>query len=131
MAKQGKSKKSKQKERKVVSSGLVHINATFNNTIISVSDLNGNVIAWSSTGSQGFKGSKKNTPFAAKIVGEEVMKKTADFGLRSCDILIKGPGNGRESALRSISSSGVKINSIRDVTPIPHNGCKPPKKRRI
>jgi small subunit ribosomal protein S11 len=121
----------KKKERKVVERGVVHIQASFNNTIISVTDPQGNVIAWSSTGLHNFKGSRKNTPFAAKITAEDATRKAQDFGMKEVEVYIKGPGAGRESALRAIASEGITVTSIRDVTPIPHNGCRPPKQRRI
>ena len=124
------SKKSR-KERKIVHHAIVYIAASFNNTIVSVTDLNGDVITWSSTGMHGFKGSRKGTPYAAKLSGESAMKNALSLGVKSVDIKINGPGGGRESALRAISATGVKVNSISDVTPLPHNGCRPPKRRRI
>lgn len=131
MAKAVKRKVAKKKEKKNIANGVVYISATFNNTIVSVTDPSGNVISWSSTGMHGFKGSRKSTPYAARLVGEDAIKKAMDHGLKSCDIIVKGPGSGRESALRSVANSGVRVNVIRDVTPVPHNGCRPPKRRRI
>ncbi len=121
----------RKKEKKIVEKGIVHIKASFNNTIISVTDPQGNVIAWSSTGLHNFKGSRKNTPFAAKITAEDATRKAQEFGMKEVEVYIKGPGAGRESALRAIGSEGITVTSIRDVTPIPHNGCRPPKQRRI
>ena len=119
------------KEKKVASKGIASIQATFNNTIITISDVNGNVLAWSSAGSHGFKGSRKGTPFAAQIAAENATKKAMEQGVRSVDVYIKGPGAGREAALRAIQATGLNIALIRDVTPIPHNGCRPPKRRRV
>ncbi|MCP4294456.1 MAG: 30S ribosomal protein S11 [Proteobacteria bacterium] len=121
----------KKKEKKNVTNGKVFISATFNNTIVSVTDTTGNVISWSSTGLHGFKGSRKSTPYAARLVGEDAIKKALEHGLRQVEIIIKGPGSGRESALRAVASSGVRVTSIKDNTPVPHNGCRPPKRRRI
>ncbi|MBF0279611.1 MAG: 30S ribosomal protein S11 [SAR324 cluster bacterium] len=126
-----KKKAVKKKEKKIVERGIVHIQASFNNTIVSVTDVQGNVIAWSSTGLHNFKGSRKNTPFAAKVTAEDATRKAKDFGMKEVEVYIKGPGAGRESALRAIASEGINVTSIRDVTPIPHNGCRPPKQRRI
>lgn len=131
MAKAVKRKGTKKKEKKNIVQGIVYINATFNNTIVSVTDPQGNVVAWSSTGLHGFKGSRKSTPYAARLVGEDAIKKGMENGLKACDIVIKGPGSGRESALRAVANSGIKVNRIMDVTPVPHNGCRPPKRRRI
>jgi small subunit ribosomal protein S11 len=130
-AKPGKKIKKKKKVKKNVSVGVVHINATFNNTIITVTDPTGNVIAWSTSGAKGFKGSRKSTPFAAQIAAEDAIRKAMEHGMRSVSVLVKGPGGGRESALRAIANTGVRVTYIRDVTPIPHNGCRPPKKRRV
>jgi small subunit ribosomal protein S11 len=124
-------KTGKKKEKKNIPEGIVHIQSTFNNTIVTVADLSGNVIAWSSSGMQGFKGSRKSTPFAAQIAAEEAIKKAKEHGLRSVQVYVKGPGSGRESALRSLQTTGIRIVSIRDVTPVPHNGCRPPKRRRV
>lgn len=123
--------KSKKKVKKSVSTGLVHIQATFNNTIVTITDVNGNVIAWSSAGAKGFKGSKRSTPFAAQVAAEDAAKKAMDHGMKSVGILIKGPGAGREAAIRAIQAAGLKITMIKDITPIPHNGCRPPKRRRV
>lgn len=120
----------KKKEKKNVPHGIVFIRSTFNNTIISVTNPMGHVIAWDSTGTHGFKGSRKSTPYAAKLVGEKVMQSAMEHGLKTAEIKVKGPGSGRESALRSVTASGVQILSITDTTPIPHNGCRPSKRRR-
>jgi small subunit ribosomal protein S11 len=119
------------KKEKKVAEGVVHIKSTFNNTIVTVTDLNGNVICWSTAGACGFKGTKKGTPYAAQIAAERAMKEAINHGLKEVDIRVKGPGPGRETAIRAIATTGVKIRSIRDVTPIPHNGCRPKKKRRV
>ncbi len=124
-------KKAKKRIKKNVVNGIVHIQATFNNTLITIADLSGNVIAWSSAGSRGFKGSRKSTPFAAQVAAGDAAAKGMAHGLKSVTIRVSGPGAGRESALRAIASSGLKISEIRDVTPIPHNGCRPPKRRRV
>ncbi|MEE8554998.1 MAG: 30S ribosomal protein S11 [bacterium] len=121
----------KKREKKNIPSGVCHILATFNNTIINVTDPQGNTIAWSSTGAQGFKGSRQSTPFAAKTATEDAMRKAKEHGVRQLEVELKGPGSGREAALRAIAAEGIKITTIRDVTPIPHNGCRPPKQRRI
>ena len=121
----------KKKEKKNIAEGVVHIQSTFNNTIVSITDLSGNVIAWSSAGIQGFKGSRKSTPFAAQMAAEDAVKKAKEHGMRSIQVYVKGPGAGRESALRSLQAAGLNITVIRDVTPIPHNGCRPPKRRRV
>jgi small subunit ribosomal protein S11 len=121
----------KRRERKNITSGVAHVNATFNNTMITIADAQGNVIAWASAGSQGFKGSRKSTPFAAQIAGEQAGKRAAEHGMRSLEVQVRGPGSGRESALRALQSVGFTITSIRDVTPIPHNGCRPRKRRRV
>ncbi len=119
------------KEKRVASKGIAKIHSTFNNTIVAITDINGNVLAWSSAGSHGFKGSRKGTPFAAQIAAENATKKAMEYGVRSVDVYIKGPGAGREAALRAIQAAGLNISLIRDVTPIPHNGCRPPKRRRV
>ncbi|MBI5182366.1 MAG: 30S ribosomal protein S11 [Nitrospirae bacterium] len=124
-------KGSGKKEKKNIQSGVAHIQATFNNTIVTISDMNGNVVAWSSAGNQGFKGSRKSTPFAAQRAAEGAAKKSMEFGLRQVDVYVKGPGAGRESAIRALQAAGLKVNIIKDVTPIPHNGCRPPKRRRV
>jgi small subunit ribosomal protein S11 len=121
----------KKKVKKNIPIGAVHIQSSFNNTIISISDPQGNVVAWSSGGVAGFKGSRKSTPFAAQLAAENAAKKAMENGMRTVDVYIKGPGAGREAALRAIQSAGLKIHLIRDVTPIPHNGCRPPKRRRV
>ena len=121
----------KKKEKKNVPNGMCRILATFNNTIISFSDQVGNVVAWSSTGTVGFKGSRKSTPFAAKTATEDAVRKAREHGMRQVEVEVRGPGSGREAALRAIAAEGIKITTIRDVTPVPHNGCKPPKLRRI
>ena len=133
MAKGGKKKKSsKKKEKRTVVHGLAHVKATFNNTLICISDLEGNVLAQSSAGAQGFKGSRKSTPFAASQAAHRVAAAARDqYGMRYCDVQVKGPGSGREAAIRSLQAAGIDVRSIRDVTPIPHNGCRPPKKRRV
>ena len=130
MAKQAR-RTGKKKEKRNVPEGIVHIQSTFNNTIITITDLSGNVIAWSSSGTQGFKGSRKSTPFAAQVAAEEAVKKAKEQGMRRVQVYVKGPGSGRESALRSLQVAGLSISLIRDVTPIPHNGCRPPKRRRV
>ncbi len=121
----------KKKVKKNIPIGAVHIQSSFNNTIISISDPQGNVVAWSSGGVAGFKGSRKSTPFAAQLAAENAARKAMENGMRTVDVYIKGPGAGREAALRAIQSAGLKIHLIRDVTPIPHNGCRPPKRRRV
>ncbi len=127
----GKEKKTKKKSLKGVTSGTVHIKATFNNTIISITDRQGNVISWSSPGAVGFNGSKKSTPFAAQVAASTAAKEAKDLGLQSVEVYVKGPGSGRESAVRAIQAAGLAVMSIRDVTPVPHNGCRPRKKRRV
>lgn len=126
-----KRKKGGKKEKKVIHSGAAHIQATFNNTIISITDLKGNVVAWASAGGQGFKGSRKGTPYAAQIAADNAAKKAMGFGMRQINIYVKGPGAGRESAIRALQSAGLEISLIKDVTPVPHNGTKPPKRRRV
>ena len=121
----------RKKARKMVSEGVAHIHSTFNNTIITITDPVGNVVAWSSAGSVGFKGSRKGTPFAAQLASEAAAKKAMDAGVRSVQVFVKGPGAGRESALRSLQAAGFAVSLIKDVTPIPHNGCRPPKRRRV
>jgi small subunit ribosomal protein S11 len=121
----------RRKGKRIVSEGVVHIHSTFNNTIVTITDTTGGVIAWASAGSVGFKGSRKGTPFAAQLAAETAGKKAADQGMRSAHVLVKGPGGGREPALRSLQGAGFAITAIRDVTPIPHNGCRPPKRRRV
>ena len=121
----------KRRERKNIIAGVAHVSATFNNTLITISDLQGNAIAWSSAGSLGFKGSRKSTPYAAQMAAEDAGKKAAEHGMKTLEVEVKGPGSGRESALRALQVVGFNITSIRDVTPIPHNGCRPPKRRRV
>lgn len=130
MAAPRKGRKVKKKERVDVN-GKAHIKATFNNTIISLSDLYGNVISWATAGKSGFKGSRKNTPFAAQLAAESAAKEAMELGLRKIDVEVKGPGAGREAAIRSLQAAGLEIQSIKDITPIPHNGCRPPKRRRV
>src|SRR3990167_5739982 len=124
-------KKGKKKVRKNVAVGIVHIQSSFNNTIITVTDPLGNALSWSSGGQRGFKGSRKGTPFAAQLAAEEAVRKAMDQGVPTVQVFVKGPGAGRESALRALQKTGVRVSQIRDVTPIPHNGCRPPKKRRV
>ena len=126
-----KTTKSKKKTKKNIPSGIAHINSTFNNTIITITDTTGNTISWSSSGNKGFKGSRKSTPFAAQLAAEEAGKKAMEHGMKHVEVVIKGPGNGRESAIRSIHNAGVEVTEIFDITPIPHNGCRPPKRRRV
>lgn len=121
----------KRKVKRNVPNGVAHIQSTFNNTIITFTDLNGEVVCWSTAGAKGFKGSRKSTPFAAQVAAEECARKAMDMGMKSVSILVKGPGGGRESAVRAIGNAGLKVNMIKDVTPIPHNGCRPPKRRRV
>jgi small subunit ribosomal protein S11 len=124
-------KKGKKKVKKNVQTGVVHIQSTFNNTLITITDVSGNVISWSSAGARGFKGSRKSTPFAAQVAAGDAAAKAMEHGLRSVSVFVKGPGAGRESALRALAAAGLKITLIRDTTPIPHNGCRPPKRRRV
>ncbi len=135
MAKQqttaGKKKVFKKKEKKVVPQGIIHIQATFNNTLVSITDLEGNLVAQASSGGMGFRGSRKGTPFAAQQAASKAASIARDSGMRSCEVRVKGPGSGRESAIRAIQSAGIDVRLIRDVTPIPHNGCRPPKRRRV
>ncbi len=119
------------RERKNITSGVAHVNASFNNTKITITDAQGNAISWSSSGSMGFKGSRKSTPYAAQVAAEDAAKKASEHGMRTLEVEVTGPGSGRESALRALQASGFTITSIRDVTPIPHNGCRPPKRRRV
>lgn len=126
-----KTQKTKKKVKKNIPSGIAFINSSFNNTIITITDLNGNTVSWSSSGNKGFKGSRKSTPFAAQLAAEEAGKKAMDHGMKNVEVIIKGPGAGRESAIRALGSSGLNITIIKDITPIPHNGCRPPKRRRV
>ncbi len=121
----------KGKERKNVSMGVAHIHASFNNTIVTITDTVGNVLSWSSAGNKGFKGSRKSTPFASQLAAETAAKKAMEHGMRQVEVYVKGPGTGRESAIRSIQAAGLEVVAIKDVTPIPHNGCRPPKRRRV
>ena len=127
----GAAARPRRRERKNISSGVAHVNASFNNTMITITDAQGNTISWSSSGLQGFKGSRKSTPFAAQMAAEDAGKKAMEHGVRTLEVEVKGPGSGRESALRALQAVGFLITSIRDVTPIPHNGCRPPKRRRV
>ena len=131
MAKQPSQSRVRRRERKNISNGIAHVNSTFNNTMITISDVQGNTIAWSSSGTLGFKGSRKSTPFAAQMAAEDAGKKAAEHGVKAIDVQVRGPGSGRESALRALQSVGFTVTSIRDVTPIPHNGCRPRKHRRV
>ena len=124
-------KKKKKKERRIVQSGVAHVQASFNNTIVTITDMSGNTIVWASSGNQGFKGSRKSTPYAAQRAGEAAARKAMESGMRQVDVYVNGPGSGRESAIRSLQAAGLRIHMIRDVTPIPHNGCRPPKRRRV
>ena len=130
MAKQVQTRVRK-KERKNITNGVVHVNSSFNNTMVTITDVQGNTISWSSSGLMGFKGSRKSTPYAAQLEAEDAGKKASEHGLKNVDVEVSGPGSGRESALRALQSIGFNITSIRDVTPIPHNGCRPPKRRRV
>ncbi|WP_340108892.1 30S ribosomal protein S11 [Pikeienuella sp. HZG-20] len=123
--------RTKRKERKNISTGVAHVNSSFNNTMITISDAQGNVISWSSAGTMGFKGSRKSTPYAAQVAAEDAGKKAQDHGMRTLEVEVQGPGSGRESALRALQTQGLIVTSIRDVTPIAHNGCRPPKRRRV
>ena len=131
MAQKKSSSKTKKKDKKVITHGVMFIHSTFNNTIITITDPDGKVLTWASGGVVGFKGSRKSTPFAAQLAAEKALKDAENFGLRTLDVRVKGPGAGRESAIRSIGSTPLQVRSIKDVTPIPHNGCRPPKKRRV
>ncbi len=122
---------SKKRSRKNVANAIAHIKATFNNTIITITDESGNTIAWATSGASGFRGSRKSTPFAAQVAAEEAAKKAMEHGVKNISILIRGPGSGRESAMRALDATGLNITGIRDITPIPHNGCRPPKRRRV
>lgn len=131
MAETTKRKKTKKKGQRIESVGVAHIKSTFNNTIVSISDTKGNIISWSSAGKSGFKGSKKSTPFAAQMAAQACAREAIEQGLRRIEVWVKGPGAGREAAIRSLQAAGLEITAIRDVTPIPHNGCRPPKRRRV
>jgi small subunit ribosomal protein S11 len=121
----------RRKERKNIIAGVAHVNASFNNTIVTITDAQGNTIAWSSSGQQGFKGSRKSTPFAAQMAAEAAARRAMEHGMRKVDVFVKGPGSGRETAIRSLQATGLEVGSIQDVTPVPHNGCRPPKRRRV
>ncbi|MHB8834801.1 MAG: 30S ribosomal protein S11 [Candidatus Methylomirabilia bacterium] len=121
----------KKKEKKNVPTGLAHVQSTFNNTIITITDLEGRVVSWSSSGAMGFKGSRKGTPFAAQVAGEDSARKAKEHGVKRVEVYVKGPGSGREAAIRSLQAAGLQVSIIKDVTPIPHNGCRPPKRRRV
>jgi len=124
-------RQTKKKVKKNIQTGVAHIASTFNNTVVTITDVSGNVVSWSSAGCVGFKGSRKSTPFAAQLAAQDAAKKAMDHGMRTVNVFVKGPGSGRESALRALQAAGFKINLIRDVTPVPHNGCRPPKRRRV
>ncbi len=127
----GTAARPRRRERKNITSGVAHVNASFNNTVITITDVQGNTIAWSSAGTQGFKGSRKSTPFAAQMAAEDAGRKAMEHGMRTVEVEVRGPGSGRESALRALQAVGFSVTAIRDVTPIPHNGCRPPKRRRV
>ncbi len=131
MAKAKRAARTKRRERKNVESGIAHIRSTFNNTLVTITDKAGNVISWSSAGGMGLKGSRKGTPFAAGMAAEAAAKTAMDHGMREIEVVVKGPGSGREAAIRSLQAAGLEVNVIKDVTPIPHNGCRPPKRRRV
>lgn len=131
MAKRKTSTRPKRRERKNIEHGVAHIKSSFNNTIISITDLQGNNVSWASSGMVGFKGSRKSTPFAAQLAAESAARTAMDHGMRQVEVLVKGPGSGREAAIRSLQAAGLEVNLIKDVTPIPHNGCRPPKRRRV
>ena len=130
MARRGAAKP-KKKERRLVERGMAHIRSTFNNTIVTITDTQGNALSWATSGGMGFKGSKKSTPFAAQMAAEAAAKEAMEFGLREVECLVKGPGAGREAAIRSLQAAGLEVTTIRDCTPVPHNGCRPPKRRRV
>ncbi len=131
MARDKTASRTKKKERKNILNGVAHIRSTFNNTIVTITDTSGNAISWATAGSQGFKGSRKSTPFAAQIAAETAGKKAMEHGVQNLEVYVKGPGSGREAALRALQATGFNITAIKDVTPIPHNGCRPPKRRRV
>ena len=126
-----KTTRTRRRERKNVAVGQAHIQSTFNNTIISITDMQGNVISWGSAGAQGFKGSRKSTPYAAQVTAESTARRAMEHGMRSIEVFVRGPGSGREAAIRSLAAAGLEVSAINDVTPIPHNGCRPPKRRRV
>lgn len=123
--------RTKRRDRKNIEVGVAHIKSTFNNTIVTITDVQGNAISWATAGGQGFKGSRKSTPFAAQLAAESAAKTAMDHGMKSCEVFVKGPGAGREAAIRSLQAAGLEVSMIKDVTPIPHNGCRPPKRRRV
>jgi small subunit ribosomal protein S11 len=127
----GKKGKTRKKERKVIPSGRAFIQSSFNNTVVTLTDPEGNVLSWGSSGTAGFKGSRKGTPWAAQLAAQDAVKKAVSYGLRQVDVFVKGPGSGREAAIRALQAAGLSISSIKDITPIPHNGCRPPKRRRV
>ena len=131
MARKARGGVQQKKERKNIAAGVAHIHATFNNTIVTITDVNGNTISWASGGSVGFKGTKKGTPFAAQVASERAARAAMEHGMRKVDVMVKGPGPGRETAIRSLQAAGLEIQSIKDVTPVPHTGCRPPKRRRV
>ena len=131
MAKKGVKTRVKRRERKNIERGQAHISSTFNNTMVTLSDTNGNVLSWASAGQLGFRGSRKSTPFAAQMAAEEAAQKAMEHGLKSVEVYVKGPGSGREAAIRSLQAAGLEVSLIKDTTPIPHNGCRPPKRRRV
>jgi len=131
MGRRRQAQTTRKKARKMVGRGVAHIYATFNNTIITITDQNGNTVSWASAGAAGFKGSRKSTPYAARMAGQNASRVAQDNGVQEVQVIVKGPGPGREAAIRSIQSSGIRVSSIQDITPIPHNGCRPPKKRRV
>lgn len=131
VAKKGVKTRVKRRERKNIERGQAHIRSTFNNTIVTLADANGNVISWASAGQLGFKGSRKSTPFAAQMAAEEAAKKAMEHGLKTVEVFVKGPGAGREAAIRSLQATGLEVSMIKDTTPVPHNGCRPPKRRRV
>ena len=130
-AKKGKVSRVRRRERKNIERGQAHISSTFNNTMVTLTDLQGNVLSWASAGQLGFRGSRKSTPYAAQQAAEEAAKKAMEHGLKTVEVFVKGPGSGREAAIRSLQATGLEVNMIKDVTPIPHNGCRPPKRRRV
>lgn len=123
--------RTKKRERKNIEQGVAHIKSTFNNTLVSITDVNGNTVAWASAGTVGFKGSRKSTPFAAQMAAEKVAREAMEHGMKEVSVVVKGPGAGREAAIRSLQAAGLQVNLIKDVTPVPHNGCRPPKRRRV
>lgn len=131
VAKKGKATRVRRRERKNIERGQAHISSSFNNTMVTLTDLQGNVLSWASAGQLGFRGSRKSTPYAAQQAAEEAAKKAMEHGLKSVEVYVKGPGSGREAAIRSLQATGLEVNMIKDVTPIPHNGCRPPKRRRV